>query len=86
MVLLKDIPLNGATLEDCINAYNAFVLQDFVNNVLNSSENPNVQKSIIVDTIMWRQAQFKLKGNEELPFTHAEAYLALGIPKAFLHT
>jgi hypothetical protein len=84
MTSLKDIPLNGTTLEDCINAYNAFVSQDFVNNVLNSFENPNMQKSVIVDTIMWRQAEFKLKGDEKLPFTHAEVYLALGISKAFL--
>ena len=81
---LKDVIINGTSFEDLIEAYNQFISQDSVKKVIEASTNPQYQKSVIVDTILFQQERQHLKGNERLPFTRGEVYLHLGIPKEFL--
>jgi hypothetical protein len=45
--------------------------------------NPVYQKSVILDRLIWEQEKL-LKGDEELPFSREDAYLAAKIPQYFL--
>ena len=81
---LRDVIINGTSFEDLIAAYNQFASQDFVKEMIEKSTNPQHQKSVIVDTILFQQERQHLKDNERLSFTRGEVYLHLGISKEFL--
>lgn len=81
---LHEVTTEGKSLDDLVKAFNQYVDQDFVKQVIESATNPQYQKSVIVDTILFQQQRQHLKGNEKLPYTRGEAYLTLGIPKEFL--
>lgn len=80
MTAIKDVTLSGSSLDDLIVAYNEYVSQSHVAEKINNSSNPNSLKATVVDTIMWRQEEFKLReGEEKLSFSKEEAYSTLGI-------
>ena len=65
------------------------LILDFTNeiekqqNILVASSNPKYQQSVILDRLIWNQEKI-LKGDEKLPFTQQQAYLAAKIPQYFL--
>ena len=51
--------------------------------ILAAVPNPVYQKSIILDRLIWNQEKL-LKGDEQLPYSRSQAYLAAKIPQSFL--
>ncbi|MGL4378600.1 MAG: hypothetical protein ACRCT1_19330 [Microcoleaceae cyanobacterium] len=83
-MLMDEVQIEGTSLNALMDAYNNYINQGFCKEMLERTADPMFQKSLIIDTLIFKMAYKNLKGNESLPFTYGQAYLKAGIPKEFL--
>lgn len=83
-VPMDEVRIKGTSLKALMEAYDNYINQAFCKEMLSKTANPQQQKSIILDTLIFKQVCQNLKGDEKLPFTYQEAYFEAEIPKEFL--
>ena len=76
---LSGVDVRGKTIEDLLGAYRQYTEQEEVKERIESSAEPEYQRSLIVSYLYYKQSVQNLKGDEQLSFSIPQVCAELGI-------